>query len=262
LSDAGKAFIFNFVQIAAGFTVSVFYYKALKGRTGSFYSGIIKEMLLIVGLALAGVFIPLDTYGVLPLVTVMIAAGFKLKHATVFLIANAFFNMTIPFTDITFSWKFGIYRLLFAAAAGILAGIILSIIKVGECKFVKNNIVFADCYDIKGINNMIKGFGRSINRLVPYLLSGVLVNSIFQEYMLNNILKFIYTNNTTSFIPKSFASLNVTNIFFLIALNIAVMLMNFTKLSALFSLFKFRGVLVYYIYYLFLALILSVSVFM
>lgn len=262
MSDAGKDIIFNIAQVTAGFLVSVILYRVLKGRFKGVKRGIIGEMSLIFALVIIAVLFPLDTYGILPVIAVMAAVGFELNHTAAFLTANAFFNMTVPFTNIAFSWKFGIFRLVFAVFAGILAGFILSMAKGRGKGLVKDKMPLMGCFERQGAGGIIKGFGRSIDILAPYLLAGVLANCIFNGYILNNVLEIIYTNKATSVIPKAFSSLDVTNFIFLIAMNIAVMLMNFIKLSALFVLFKFRGVLVYYIYYAFLALVLSVSIFM
>jgi predicted membrane protein len=92
LSDAGKDFIFNIAQITAGFLVALLLYRVLKGRFKSGSSGIFKEMALIAALVLIAVFLPLDTYGILPIIAAMAAAGFKPNRWVAFFTANAFFN--------------------------------------------------------------------------------------------------------------------------------------------------------------------------
>jgi uncharacterized membrane protein YraQ (UPF0718 family) len=262
LIQAGKDLIINIIQISMGGVLAIIFLGLFKGRLEKFQTSPVKNNIFALGIIILGTLLPLDTFGILPLFAAMIAAGVGYNKAVAFLVANAFFNMTVPYTDIAFTWKYGVLRPILAIVVGSLACFILYILKKQDFEVLRKNNVSILFKEFQGGIGFIKCIGNGINLFAPYLLVGVLANTVFKNYVLNNVLDLIFKSKATSFIPNAFSSLNVTNVFFLLVLNIAVMLMNFIKLSAFIAALKIRGVLVYYACYMGVALVLSVSIFM
>lgn len=260
-AEIGASVVSNIAQLIIGCLLSIPLYYLAAEKMKNIKSGFISDTALIVAFSLLGALLPLGPYGVIPIFAALLAAGLKPFIALPLLIANTCFNMLIPYNDVSFTWRTGIERVIFALFAAILAGMAFRIF-VGRGK----GLLRLDNITALGeINGNLKGsFGiiaRNISLAGPYLIVGVIVDTVFHKYIWWDFLNFITHNSYTDFIPGFFSRFNVTNPLFLLALTIALILLDLVRTFAYALIFRLKGLSVYYIYFAAWALLLGMSAF-
>lgn len=251
----------NIIQLIAGCLLAVLVYIVFRGRAAASESKTGHKILTAAFFSLCGTILPLGIYGIIPLISALLAAGFGYYSAGAFLVSNVMFNMLKPYSDPGFIWKTGYKQVAFAFIAGLVAGMLLLMAKNLKHRIFnqKNMPVLKE--NSSKIRMVLMMIDDSFRKLGLFLFVGVVADIFFQRYMLSNIVNAFYLNTTTASIPTFFGSHDVSNPFFLLTFSIVYMLMNMVNLSALYAILKFRGLAVYFGYYMLLAAILAVSAF-
>jgi uncharacterized membrane protein YraQ (UPF0718 family) len=251
----------NVLQLAIGCLLSILVYRLFRRKQPDKKIPLVTGYLLIAVFSLCGIVLPLGIYGAVPIITALLAVGFRFYMVLPLLISNVMFNMLVPFNDPAFIWKTGIRQVVFAFIAGIIAGIVLMVLKINweEMFRFKNMPILQDKpVRLKAVFQIIDKY---IKILAIYILIGVIVDIVFRSYVLQSMINVIFTNPYTSSIPGFFASHDVSNPFFLLTFRIAYMLMDFQKLSVLIAVSRPKGLIMYLGYYLTLAVILAIPAF-
>ena len=223
---------------------------------------LLSDLLMIGTFSIFGMILPLNTYGLIPIFIALIFIGFKLYSLLPLFISNAVFNMLVPYTDVSFVWRIGIRRVIFAFIVANLAGIILRKFENKSYGLLRADIIAKLAKKPERTIDFINILRKSIVILGIYLIIGVIVDTIFHKYIWWDILDLLTKSQYTSFIPRFFAGYNVVNPFFLLVFNIVFLLMDFIKISALLTVFKLKGLFIYYLYFIIIAIILGTSAFL
>jgi uncharacterized membrane protein YraQ (UPF0718 family) len=223
--------------------------------------GFWKEVSVVVLAAIGGMILPLDIYGMIPIAAALLAREFRFSMVLPLLISNLLFNMLVPFTDPGFIWRTGIPRVILAWITGITVGVLFAALKsdAGNLRNGKGIKVLSG--ESLNIKNIIVNSGWNIIIAAGFLILGATAHSVFHRILWANFIQMLYTSPQTAYLPRWFAGLNVTNPFFLLAITMALTLMNLTRLLALFIILKPRGVLFYIIYNLAWCILLAVPIF-
>ncbi|MBH1940791.1 permease [Mobilitalea sibirica] len=257
-SIISKETIKAILQLGIGTILSALIYKKIT----LIYSDTKNNMVIRIGMILAGsvlgMILPLNIYGVFPIVIAILAAGLPLCVGLPILISNSLFNLSIPYLDQTFVWRTGGYRIGLAFLAGIIGGLILNRWKISTRSIVKEHILltYEQQKDASKITTLIS---KNISSTGLYLIVGVIINVLFQQYLLWSIIEYIINNPGMSSVAMYFAGLNVVNPIFILAMNIVNMFMNLIFLSGIFAFFKLKGIILFVAYYALLVGILGIS---
>ena len=261
IAEIGVSVVSNVAHLIIGCILSIpIYYLAAK-KLKNIKSSFASDIALVVVFSLLGALLPLGPYGALPAFAALLAAGLKPYMVLPLLISNTVFNMLIPYNDVSFAWKTGMKRVVFALLAAILAGMVLRMVKdKGEGLLRSANITAPgeNSGDLKKVFGML---ARNISLAGPYLIVGVIVDVAFHKFIWWDILYFITHNSYTSVIPGFFARYNVVNPFFLLAMTIVFILLDFVRTSSYMMIFRFKGLVVYYIYFAAWVILLGISAF-
>ena len=251
----------NIIQLIVGCLLSFAVFTIVHGKI-SVSKNTLKLNILIAALfSLCGILLPLGIYGVIPLIVVLLAVGFRCSAALSLLVSNVMFNMLVPFNDPSFIWKTGIRQVVFAFIAGFVAGLVALIVINADSKVFRQRYMPKFNGDQSKRKMVFHFIDDNFKKLGLFLIAGVIADTVFQRYVLSYIVNTFYTNSITASIPAFFARQDVSNPFFLLTFTIAYMLMNIVNLSALSAILKFRGLAVYFGYYMLWAAILAVPAF-
>ncbi|MDP4094595.1 MAG: hypothetical protein Q8920_14710 [Bacillota bacterium] len=261
IGDFGLSMLEVIIQIVAGCIIAFGIYKCFKKRVSIKETAFLKELIIILFSTLIGMILPLGVYGIIPIAAVLLFLGFRLYTILPMIFSNVLFTILIPFNDPTFVWRTGYRRVILAFAAGLLIGVVCKAFKSDPGKFLREGNMPDFTIMPAGIKGILNLFTQIINKAGLYVIFGIIIDTLFHKYLFWKVIDFIFTNPNTSFIPKYFAGLNVVNPFFLLTMAIARMLMGFITMSALLAFFKPRGWVLYYGYYLILAVLLGISAF-
>jgi hypothetical protein len=198
---------------------------------------------------------------VIPVIAALLAIGFQPFVSLPLLFSNSVFNMLVSWTDPSFTWKTGFLRVAFAMGCGIILGLFLKV-----CNFKTNKLIHNGSLPVfhgkpPQLSGLWSVFREAIMKMAILLVCGVVIDNLFHKYLFWNMLNQVYTNPSTSFIPRIFSGLDVVNPFFLITLSIFGVLLDLTRLSGLLVLFKKKGIILYFSYFFFLVIITGISAF-
>lgn len=258
---AGSAMLSNVFQMVLGciMAISIYYFAARKGKKAGDHS--YPEIVWMILFSFCGMLLPMGTYGVIPIVAALLAVGFRFYLVLPLVFSNTLFNMLVPYSDPSFVWVTGFRRIILALLAGIMAGIILKALRVkGENLIRERNLPLLGERPVN-LAGAAYIFRESINIMGIYLVLGVIIDTLFHKIVLWKILDLFYLNSYTLAIPRFFAGFDVVNPTFLLTFNIAYMLMDLTKMSALVALMKPKGFTIYVGYYFVWALLLAIPTF-
>lgn len=253
--------VINIIQLISGCVLAVFFFRIFKSRPMCKVQSSKFSFAFIFTFSLIGILLPLGIYGIIPLIAAMLAVGFGSHTAGALLVSNVLFNMLVPFNDPSFVWRSGYRQVLLAFAAGLGAGIILYAGKVLNSKILRQKYMPSIREHSSNIRMFLMIIDDSIKKLGVFLVFGAIAEAIFQKYLLSNIVNAFYYNSFTAAIPTFFGRHDVSNPLFLLTFTIIYMLMNMINLFALAAIFKFRGLVSYFGYYLLLAVILAIPAF-
>jgi uncharacterized membrane protein YraQ (UPF0718 family) len=257
---AGTA-VFNLIQLVAGCLLAVVVFSVFRDKAKVSGDTLKFRILVVVLCSLCGLILPLGIYGILPVAAAIFAAGFKSYAAGALLVSNVVFNMLVPYTDPGFIWRTGLKQVVFAFIAGFTAGILLTLLKDTEGKIfrLKNMPVLPD--NLSRFRKVFVLADDSIKKLGLFLVAGVVADTLFRRFILGTVVDAFYASPVTRAIPNFFGGQDVSNPFFLLTFTIIYMLMNLVIFSALTSILKFRGLILYFGYFLAWAVILAIPAF-
>jgi uncharacterized membrane protein YraQ (UPF0718 family) len=258
----GESVFFNLLQIGIGCVIAIILFRIGPIKTIGNRSNHFVDISLIICFAFIGIILPIGTYGVIPILSALILIGFKEYIVIPIVFSNALFNMLVPYNDPSFIWRTGILRVSFAFSSGIIIGLILKFLKTyGENSIKSSSLAYIESKTINP-KNLISLFLKNIELLGKYLLIGITIDEIFHKYVLFQSFSLFDTNHYLALVPKFFSTYNVVNPYFLIAILIARMFLDLTKMSGIIAIFNYKGLLRYFAYYIILASLLSISAFL
>jgi len=253
--------VFNLMQLVAGCILAVLVFMIFRGRAASFDHKQRLRIIVVVLCSLCGIILPLGIYGVIPVMAAILAAGFKGYAACALLVSNVVFNMLVPYTDPGFAWRTGSRQVAFAFIAGLTAGILLTLLNHSEDKIIRRKYMPVLPDNPSKLRMSIGLADDSIKKLGLFLVVGVAADTLFQRYILGTVVNAFYSNPLTRSIPDFFGGQDVSNPFFLITFTIIYMLMNLVIFSALIPVLKFKGLILYFGYFIAWAVILAIPAF-
>lgn len=259
--ETGVSIASNVAQFIVGCLLSIPLYYIAEKKLKSIKPGVAGDMLLIAAFSLLGAALPLGPYGVVPLFGALASAGLKPFAALPLLAANSVFNMLIPYNDVSFAWKPGAKRVVLALAAAVLAGLLLRMLKDGGRGLLRAGGINEPGVIAGGRRKLMSILSANIGLAGPFLIVGVVFDVIFHKYLWWEIITFITHNSYTNFLPGFFARYNVANPFFLLAITLAFVLLDFARTSAYALIFRLKGLAIYYTYFAVLILLLGISAF-
>ena len=253
-----KTLAFNLLQIIIGSIIAILIYKFIGKENKTTNKKLFYKIGFVFLFSFLGLILPLEAFGIIPIVVALLVVGFSLYEVAPLIFSNSLFNMLVPSNEPSFIFRTGILRIMIAYLAGVLIGLILWKLNWKEDSFFK----------IKKIKDLNKGIISSFFTLLKdnldfmgiYLLIGVAINTFINEYFLLNSIDVVYSNNILYTLLKLVSGFNVVNPIFLVALAIVSMLLNFVKLSALISIFKPKGLITFYIYFIVIAGLFSITI--
>lgn len=257
----GIALVQNMVQLVVGTLIAALIYTLLHKKVQHFKSSIGRDMILILVASLLGALLPLETYGVLPIFFVFLQMGIRPYIILPLLLSNTLFNMLIPFNDPTFVWRIGYDRLVLAIVLAALVGLIIKVMTSKKEIFMLNKlgVELKNPIHTKTVFNRIH---NNISTVGMYMIVGVILNTLFNEYVINNVTEAVFSHSNTAVITRFLGMYNIVHPLFLLGVSIIYALMNFTTLSGLLVVIKPKSTLMYYLYCGICALILGGSIFL
>jgi hypothetical protein len=260
-----ETMLWNAAQFVVGGVVAVALCAALRGslprswrheagagRTGS---GIV----LVAVFAFCGVVLPAGTYGVLPIAAVLAAAGLAVPASVAFLIANRFFNMLVSFTDPTFIWRTGYGRAILAIAAGVAAGLLFLVRRDSSRSILRTRSALTEDKPRLTTRSAAWLVGALAWKAATALAAGSILDVLYRGSVLGNIVGFLFTNPVTGPLASSFAQRNVVNPVFLLGMGCVTVVTDFVGLSGLALVVKVKGLVLYVVYGVALAVVLGCS---
>lgn len=257
----GSDLFSNIVQIAVGCILSVLIL-FFGGKVTLTAKGSLHKIITLITFPVLGMALPLGIYGIIPIVAACIQIGFKYHAVCSMLISNAIFNMSVPFQDASFVWKTGVWRMIFAFVLAVLAGLLLTLLKCKEEKWIKVSHLLDGIKKPYRFESIIKSFGGVINKMGLFLIAGIIFDTIYHKYIWWEFIKLLFSNPYTAGIPFYLSGLNVVNPFFLVAITLVFILMDFVRLSVMVAVMKPKGILGYYLYFGAAAALLSLTAFL
>jgi uncharacterized membrane protein YraQ (UPF0718 family) len=261
LTKTGFTVLANLIQIIISSIFSMIIYYFIRQKVKNFKAAYVNDILIIIVASFLGILLPLSTFGVLPILFVLLKLEFRMYSVLPIIFSNIIFNMLIPFNDPSFIWKIGIKRVILAFVIGIFAGIILKSLKNSD-KITKVNII-SDMFDKHlSIKSIINTIHKSITITGVYMIFGVFINTIINDYILYSLTSKVFSSQYTAFLPRFFGKYNVVHPGFLLAICIIYSLLNFTNLSAVLVILKPKGFIIYVSYFAVWAIILGSTIFL
>jgi uncharacterized membrane protein YraQ (UPF0718 family) len=251
----------NTLQLILGCILSILLFYFINNKNHLSGLKLYQDILVTILLSFVGIILPLGIYGLIPIIIVFLIRKFKDHAVFSLLVSNIIFNMTVTFLDPGFILKSGFLQIILAFVAGILIGVFLRLLITSEnIIFKQQDIGFEENkpFNITILKNVLN---KTIIKVVPYILAGVIVNLLFQKYIFSGFFNEIFSNSNTSFIPSFLAKHDVTSPNFLLAMTLFTSLMDLTKLSGLLFLLKIKGLGIFLGFCLFLIILLVVPAF-
>jgi hypothetical protein len=261
LLEMGTTLLSNGLQILGGCIVAlpIYYLQFTSSRDTK--RGFLKDIIIMIFAAFVGMILPLNVYGIIPLIVAALAVGMDFYWVSPLLVSNLLFNMQVPYIDPGFIWRTGIPRLILAGLMGIFAGVLLKAVNAHS-----DNLVI---HRRQGLfpgrpvtwQEILSFSGVTVSILLVCLAFGTIVNTLFQHFAWIRLMQILYTTPQTSFIPRFFGGFNVSNPLFLLAITVGATLLDLTKMAALFAVLKCKGISLIAGYFFIWALLLAASMF-
>ena len=249
--------LFSAAHLITGSVLAVMLYKLLKTITKKQKNTAVLCMILLS--ASLGMVLPLNIYGIFPLALAVVAAGLPNAAALPMLISNSIFSLLVPLTDSQFVWRTGGYRIALAFVAAVLAGVLIHLLIKPKHTLIKSACLLPHQANLPFWSKMTQVIKSNISSVGIYLIIGVIVHEVMRAYLLDAAISFISNSPGMTSVAMYFAGLNVVNPFFILAMTIANLLMNFAFLSGLFAFFRLKGAVMFIGYFVLIAAALGVS---
>jgi uncharacterized membrane protein YraQ (UPF0718 family) len=260
-----EAMLWNAAQFAVGGVAAVVLGAAFRGNlprslrrtAGAGSAG--HAVFLIVLFAALGSVLPLGTYGIVPMVALLAAAGLGVPASVAFLCSNRFFNMLIPFADPSFVWRSGYGRAFLAVAAGIAAGLLFLNRGDGPRGILRTHTALPEDNPRLTARTAAALIGALAWKAAIALAVGSILDILFRTFIRGGIVGFLFSNPVTGPLASSFGQRNAANSFFLRAMWCVTVVTDFIGLSGLALVVKARGLALYVGYCAALAALLGAS---
>lgn len=246
------------LQLMAGLILSVALYWVLCRLPRALRFSSRQELAIISITATVGLVLPISGFAIVPIIAVLVNSGYPPFTVLPMLFSNFLFNMLVPLSDVSFTWHSGFRLVMLAFAAGISAGIVLKVVLKRNRSVVNWNAVHDISLKPYNLQGIIKSFLNSANIIMPYLLIGVIANTLFLNFAFMKIMGWVNTGPIGTIIPVIFKGYDITTPVFLLAMAILAMLMNLRNLAVLALIFKPKGIILYYIHFAAWILLLSI----
>jgi uncharacterized membrane protein YraQ (UPF0718 family) len=251
----------NLLQLAAGCLV-LFIAVVLKQRGIRFnVHGRTQIVLALLASSFLGLVLPLGPFGSAPVVAVLWLAGLELPLALPLLISNFLFNLSMPLTGSVFIWNGNISRIAAAFAAGVLAGLLLSQLKLDEQAIIRKSAwrcLFAR--QEKKANYFII-LRDTVEAAGLFIVAGAILRAAFSANALYWLQNQFFSSSAGLTTMTTLSKLDVFNPIFGASVQILGRLIDFSALACFVFLFRAKHVCLLYIYYAAIALVLSVGLF-
>ncbi len=247
------------LQLIAGFILSAALYMVLCSLPKAHRFSLKKELTIIFITTTIGLVLPISGFAIVPVIAVLVNKGYPPYTILPMMFSNFLFNMLVPLSDVSFTWHGGFRLVVLAFAAGISAGIVLKMVLNKNRSVVNWKLVHDISLEPSNLQGIIKSFIKSANIIMPYLLIGVVANALFLNFAFMRIMGWVNTGPIGTIIPVIFKGYDITTPVFLLAMSILSMLMNLRNLSVLVLIFKFKGIFLYYIYFILWILLLATA---
>jgi uncharacterized membrane protein YraQ (UPF0718 family) len=259
--STGISVLINTLQLILGCILSILLFYFTNNKIQISGSKLSQDIIIIVLFSFIGIILPLGTFGVIPIIIVLLIVKFKSHAVFSLLVSNIIFNMIVPFIDPGFIWKTGFLQVVLAFTAGVTIGLLLRLLKTNENIIFKIHDIGFDEKNPFSISIVKNILNKTIIKVVPFIIVGVIINLLFQKYIFSGFFNEIFSNSKTSFIPVFLAKHDVASPTFLLAMTLFTTLMDLTKVSALLFLLKIKGLGVFFGFCLFLIIMLAVPAF-
>lgn len=248
----------NLFQMIIGVLIAFAAHGLLKGKISFASANRQRDYLFILSASLFGVLLPLDIYGLVPVVWMLIRMGARDYRVVPMMFSNMLFNMLVPFNDPAFVWRTGYCRLILALLLGFLSGFIFKSFCSGM------DMIKPDWRKIPepdGIKTLPGNIHFIITTIGIYLVIGVIMNVVFNKYVIFYLTDELFSYSQTTAVTRFLGSYNIVHPLFLLGIGIIQSLANLTHLSGLLSVMKIKGVIAVYLFGAFCALLLGLSLF-
>lgn len=249
------------INLAVGSIIAIPIYKIGVHIKEKLTTSLPNKIFLILIASFIGMVLPLNIFGLFPIVIALIAAGLPIAVIFPIILSNSLFNLSVPYTEIYFVWQSGGYRIGTALIAGFLGGLLLLRSKAPQK-------IFSAKYSLASLNEerflwtkLPQFFNNNLTRAGMFLIVGIILNELLQKYWLVSLFNAMESNSVTAQIPLAFTGLHVMNPIFELTVKIIFMLLNFVTFSGLFVFLRLRGVLFYVGFYLALGVLFGISAF-
>ncbi len=262
-----SAILWNAAQFAVGGALAAALFAAVRGRLPGLWRDGGTLIVPVALSAISGVILPLGTFGVIPIVVVLAAAGLTVPACAAFLCSNRFFNMLVPSTDPAFIWMTGYGRVILAVAAGIAAGALLkntggfrAAYRDGDRSILRVRILESADGPRPGVKTAAGLIFGLAWKAAILLAAGAIIDVLFKRYFMREIVGFLFMNQVTGPLASSFAQLNVANPLFLLGVWCVAVLTDFIGFAGLAAIGKPKVLVLYVGYCAALAAVLCSSV--
>jgi hypothetical protein len=248
--SVGSTVFFNLVQLIAGsflaVSVSLFIKRPGKSsRVDRPDSGFARYIGMVIAFSAAGALLPLGAFGLLPVVVILVKAGYDHRIILPALVSNCVFNMLVPFCDSGFIWRTGFRQVILAVVRGVSVGVVMRLLKSWATDLFRDQNSNVESGRENFLLNAYHAVIGSISFAGIYLIVGVFADVTFNKYLLPGGMNLVFTDSRTSFIPLFLSRHDISSPSFLLVLTLVTMLMDLARWSACLAMLKFRGIVLY-----------------
>jgi hypothetical protein len=243
VTDIGLNILFEAIQALFGCLVGFGIIKAVGGKEDLVRALNRESVLMIVLSTVFGLVLPMDIYAIAPVILASSVAGIRLSLVLPMLASNFMFNTLVPFTEVGFSWRTGWVRVVFAAAMGITAGILSSLLKV-DGKILRPAPGNQD-----GRNSFASFFNQFMAKAGFFLIAGVILETIFKRYFFYGLVNLFDINGIATVVFGFIEGYNIASPVFILNMVMFNLVMNFKIFSGVIALFRWRGTAAFYAYF-------------
>lgn len=220
------------------------------------------RLLAVAASSLAGMLLPVGSFGVVPVMAALWLSGLELPLAVPLLVSNFLFSMYMPLTYAVFVLSLSsLIRIALAFASGVLAGIALSRSGLGAQGVFRRSAFERLFAGQENKTNYLFIFKDYIEMAGLYILAASILRAVFSAGLFYWLQGQFLTSGLGLSASTALSRLNVFSPFFGTTLDLLGRLVDFSALASLIFLLKFRHLCKLYAYYLVVALLLAVSLF-
>jgi hypothetical protein len=259
--QAFRNMLMDVLQLAAGcafpFLLGFLIKKGLKLRV----EGRKNRLLAMAASSLAGMLLPVGSFGVVPVLAALWLEGMDLPLLLPLLVSNFLFSMYMPLSYAVFVWSGNIIRIVLAFVLGVLAGLVHSR-NGAEAQDVFRKSTFEKLFEgHRGKKNYLLIFKDYIEIAGLYILVAAILRSALSAGVFYWLQGQFLTSGFGLAASTALAKLNVFSPFFGTTLAVLGRLVDFSALASLVFLLKFKSLGKLYAYYIAVALLLAISLF-